>query len=402
MDAGMRPHDLYAFVHSAVNDSGTIRNAKPQYFTTAALTAARDYAKLGARKAASQGSEVDLSWPARVPKCDGQVIGVGDHEVATLLDTGRRQTYRLPSDVPAHIYVTTGERFTAGESFLLGVVGAPESVECSDQWDYAADLQAESPLDRYAAVKAARSLGGDTEVARVAAIAANREEDERIRLEALGSLAALDADTWTQSVEDVGAGGWSRPDLAMEAVFILSELQTEQAVRSLSRLAENTQLAGEVRAASVWGLGCGGAGRPELVVPLIGDSDGLVALHAMAAVDVLPAALVPLVQQMLSLDARTAAAATEVLVRHAAANELLDAVRAGGDGALWALSGLGRLSPDEVLPLLGGDQHLADLLAPMWTGNIKNWLHGDGEQQVTLLERQRVHRQGQLTVGASG
>lgn len=392
-DSGMRPDDLYAFVHCVPNDDGPLCISKPQYFSAAELRAARECAKLGARKAASQGSEIDLKWPARVPKQAGEVLAVADHEVVTMLANGRRQTYRIPPTLPAYIYVQPGDRFDAEGTFVLGVVRAPASMDCKGIWDFASHFDAESALDRYAAVKAASSLGGRPEIRSLEAIAGNENEDPRIRLEAIGSLASLDPDAWTQSLEDIGAGNWNRADLAMEAVFILSELGTNRAIDSLSAIAGNGSLDEEPRAASVWGLGCCGADRSDLVVRFIGDASDLVAVHAIAALDDLPQALVPSLQNMLSGDDRAAAAATEVLVRHSAVGALLDSAGATRPGRLWARCGLGMLPPELILPTLEDDvDHLADVLAPMWMGSQRSWLRGDQERQLDLLTRQQVCR----------
>lgn len=222
-------------------------------------------------------------------------------------------------------------------------------------------------------------------------IADDESEDPRIRLEALGSLAALDPDGWTLPLGEVGTGSWNRADLAMEAVFILSELGTSHAIDSLSVIAGTASLDEEVRAASVWGLGCCGANRSDLVLRFIGDSSDLVAVHAMAALDELPQALVPQLENMLLEDDRAAAAATEVLVRHSAVEALIESARTAGSGRLWALCGLGMLSPELILRALGNDDdHLADVLAPMWMGSQRSWLRGGQERQLDLLIQQRM------------
>ena len=393
-DYGMRDGDLYGFIPCVLDNDGVPHGSLPQYFEAGAIRDARGSAKLGARKAASQGSEIDLTWTARVPKSAGEVVAVADHEVTTLLGTGRRQTYRIPLDLPAHVYVQPGDRFGAADTFVLGTVEAPRSVDClGASWDYQADLDAESPLDRYAAVKASAFLGDSSIEARLADITADEEQDARIRLEALGSLAAIAPEQWTQRLLGVASGSWNRSDLSMEAVLILSELGTAQSLDNLAALARDTSLSDEVRAASVWGLGCCGLDRPDLVVSFIGDASNLVALHAMAALEELPETIVSSVQAMLMREDRDAAAATEVLVRHRAVAALIDSARGDDPGRLWALCGLGMLPPELVLPALAGDQDdLSDVLAPMWTGNFRSWLRGSQESDLDLLTRQRVCR----------
>lgn len=73
-DAGLRDQDICAFVRWLPEQ----RRAAdlPSFFTVQAMRETVEFVKWGQRKAASEGSERDITWPASVPGKDGQVIEV--------------------------------------------------------------------------------------------------------------------------------------------------------------------------------------------------------------------------------------------------------------------------------------------------------------------------------------
>jgi len=86
----------------------------------------------------------------------------------------------------------------------------------------------------------------------------------------------------------------------MEAIFVLSEIPTDEAAEALAEIAINDgERPGELRAAAVWGLCRGVHPRPELVLPYTADAENIVALHAIAGLSDLPASLVPLLTRWL-------------------------------------------------------------------------------------------------------
>ena len=79
--AGMRDSDLYAFLRA---DLGTfppetgLRSSVPAFLTKKALGSSVKHARRSAPKAASEGSEVTLTWPCWVPSRSGHLIRIDD------------------------------------------------------------------------------------------------------------------------------------------------------------------------------------------------------------------------------------------------------------------------------------------------------------------------------------
>jgi hypothetical protein len=395
-DAPHRDEDLIGFV--TVDPSTFETSERPSYFTVEALRGAVDYSRLGPPKSASEGAERDRTWKASTAGFDGTVEEVVTDRKVKVRRTsdGRRQTYWLPPDVPAHVYVREGDAVYENETFLLGVVEEPASLSCSGHtWRYADDLSADAdPVARYSAVKAAGIWKDESTVAELERIA-EHDSDERIRLEALASLSRIAPTDWTHRVAAVAADREADPALAMEAMFILSELGTEAAANELLALARNRALDSEARQAAVWGLGAAGLERADLVIDFIDDADDDVAMHALAGIGSLPRELTPLVQAKLRDGDRSAASAMTLLARHGAlgAEALLEAAGWEGDARTWALAGLGQLKPEVVRAAAGGrlPEDVARELSPMWVRNGRNWLNSNQpSDSLSYLERQTV------------
>jgi hypothetical protein len=319
-DAGLRDEDICAFV-AWDHDAGAPAE-RPECFTVSAMRRAFGHARLGPRKSASEGAERDVTWPASVPKRDGVVEGV-DHDEGKVRFRpfeGSRQTYYLRDPgLPTYIYVESGDQLHGGERFAVGCVEPPADLGCpAKEWPYAVDFGSVDPVERYVAVKVAGALVDASAEEPLLAIAKNNDEDERVRLEAWGSLARIDPDRYTREAfaraRQRTPGDRQAMAMAMEAIFILSELGTSAAADALTGLAADTTLDSEARSAAVWGLGVAGVNDPSAVLPFIADSDEDVALHALAGIGRLSKDSLAEVQAMLDGTDREAASATALLV----------------------------------------------------------------------------------------
>lgn len=392
---GMRSGDIYAFIRA---DLATFppRVGSPMYFTTGALRRSEQHAKRSARKAASEGSEVMLTWPSWVPKKDGRFVEIdAENRVVCRWNDGKTFRYwqwqRWGEE--KHVYLSADAHIDADATIVAGVVAPPLDLACAgDIWDISTDLTASNPADRFAAVKAAGATNRMDLLPMLAEIVRDENEDWRVRVEAYASLAAMQPETWTNLIRQAVLDDDAPSEQRMEAVFILSEISTAEAGPALADVWASVDIPAEVRAAAAWGLGQGAAPRPDLVLPMTLDPDPFVALHAIAAIAELPDELVPtLVGWLADANDRRAAIGAHLLKHHQKVSALLDASEADDRSRLWALLSLGDLEPS-IVRRIGGSRvspELEEMLAPMWRGQT-DWLRVEGQDGLESLEVQKV------------
>jgi HEAT repeat protein len=180
----------------------------------------------------------------------------------------------------------------------------------------------------------------------------------------------------------------------MEAIFALSEIVTLHAVVALRNVAD-TDVASEVRAAAVWGLGLGARPTLELLVPLTADDDDLVALHAASTMpDGLSSYVVDVLVQWLQVGTlRQITTAAHLLARHGHARTLLEAAASSrSDRARSvALLAIGDADPADVGDAIESvDATTAARLRTLWARS-DDWLRApDTDGGLDVLARQRV------------
>lgn len=401
-DFGLRDEDLVAFV--AWRAEQGVPSPHHQFFRVGDMRASFGHARLGARKAASEGSERDLTWPAVVPKLDGEVVEIdlSHRRIRFQPYSGRKVTYRLPpAGIPSHVYVAEGQRVQGGEEFIAGSVPLCTDIECaSESWDPIRDLASGDPVDRYVAVKVAGIDGRFTAVGdRLELISTDETEDSWTRLEALAGLARMRPKTHTGKIvawirEHVVGKGVDAA-LAMEGIFILSELRNHEAAEALTELSADRRLRSEIRSAAVWGLGTTGIDDSHRVLPFVADEDDDVALHALAGMGDLDATILNALKSMVAGgNDREAASACELLVEDGEPGIrcLLALAQGKGRPGAWARAALGRLPRAEVEAAAksGLSPSLVATLNPMWTEQ-QSWLHAQQPfSPLTLLRQQRV------------
>lgn len=390
-DAGMRDDDLYAFLRLDLNQE-PIYASRPTYFRTRDMRASVAWAKESNRKAISEGSEVTLTWAAWVPSKSGTFIDTdAEGRLVCQWEDGRRTRYWHWKNWPARkLYVTPGDDIIAGETMIAGLVAAPQGIGCPGGWDLRAALRGAEPGERYAAVKVAGVTRRSDLIPDLVPIA-EEEHDWRVRLEAQASLARMDA-SWVKHIIATASTSANSDDQRIEAVFVLSEIPTDDAASALDAIAaDDGRKPRELRAAAVWGLARGVHPCPDLVLPYASDSDEFVALHAIAGLPSIPENLVSDLIEWLGQDDRRAAAAAQVLLRHNAVHPLLAAVHEGGRKRLWALRALGDLHPD-IVNHLGSPLLTLEIerdLEPIWIGH-EDWLRGESADGLDALDIQKV------------
>lgn len=392
---GMRNSDLYAFLRA---DPSTFPPyvSQPTYFTTEALRDALDQAKRSAPKAASEGSEITLTWPTWVPARSGTFSGVDEEDrLVCEWDDGKVYRYwqwRRWKD-PRFVYSDQEQEILADETILAGVVSPPTNLDCpGDVWDLEPALRSADSTDRYAAIRAAGVVRRTDLIGNLAAIAEG-QDDWRLRLEATASLAILDPGIWTDTITNIARDIELTDDIRIEATFVLSELPTREAMEGLAMISgSGSGCPSEIRAAAAWGLGQSDMADPEALLPLMDDGDLVVRLHAVVTVEDLSAEVVQILQSWLS-DGRStrAATATLLLQRHHQTDALLDAYESGGAARLWAVRGLGALPEVEVRQAAGErlTGELETALAPLWLGH-HDWAGTEGKDGVEALDIQKI------------
>jgi HEAT repeat protein len=277
-DAGLDDADAIAlFVCERAGPSPVdwIASDLVQYLPVKALRKAyrANLVKAVKPKGVGEGFEVRLTWPSAVAKADGVVVRVEDDGVV-LQDgegpTGHFRLNRRPKLIPR---VVVGDRVRQHQ-IVASVVPVSTSFLCvagAGLQSYLDLTRSSSLSDRYTAAKALRRFGDQA----AAEALLNRLQDDRehvyVRLEAAAGLLARGnadgRDFFAAMLND------DYLERRLEAVIVLGEVATEDAVRLLiGTLADPAQPAG-IRAGAAWALGA--TGDREAVRPLIESFNAL-------------------------------------------------------------------------------------------------------------------------------
>ncbi|MCC6350199.1 MAG: HEAT repeat domain-containing protein [Candidatus Eisenbacteria bacterium] len=369
-DAGLRDEDVVIFVRCDGQATPPTPAEQIAGFEVGQLRACVDRSRLGPPKSAGEGAERDRTWPAIVPSSSGHVLFVGDEKISLRLDTGRQQTFQLRRRGAELLtpYVGVGERIQGEVQFLAGAPARPASLDCSGgAWDPVRGLTENDTMNRFSAVKAAGLLQR-ADAADALLTIAHTDPDQRVRLEAAGSLLRLSHPGAADAVL-VHFDAPERPDLRMESVLLVGEVRTTAAKSlletMLGRLVVGTEE--ELRAAIIWSLGLCGAG--DVIVPYLSDPSDSVAGHAAVALGAPLSSSIRarLIAVLASGDTRAVASAAWVLTRDGTdvVGPLLEASQ---DPTVrgWVVSILGRRSPAEISPRLEAYPEIGQLVAPWW------------------------------------
>jgi hypothetical protein len=402
-NAGLRDHDLFVFVPWRKK----LEEPSPHhhFFRVADMRATFPYVKESNRKGVADGYELDITWPAKVPGPDSTVLELdpASRAVKTQHSSGRPYSYPLPGESPLHFYAEAGKELVGGEEFVLGCVAPAGDVSCEGEtWDFRDDLESDSKLDRYVAIKAAGIDGDVGIIPTLTAIAETPDEDPRIQLEALGSIARLDpaaipaVAAWTRKRVD---GKGVDVELATEGVFVLSELAGKSAAAALSELAADREVDPETRSAAVWGLGAAGVDEPDRVLEFVADEDDQVALHAMAGIGSLSRKHRNRLREMLEQGSDRAAASAAAILETQGPDGLrilLEVAMREDRPGLWARSALGHSSELEVREAAPAPlpPAIEAALAPRWIED-ESWMAGQRPLgPFELMRRQRERHLG--------
>ena len=385
-DAGLRDDDIVALITCFATDDRPKPADDAVYFTVSALRASVDRSKLGPPKSASEGAERDRTWPATVPTRNGTVLGVIGEKLIVKMNPdenrpARRQSYRLEGK---SVYVSAGDTFKAQTTILAGAPPALADLSAylPRQYSPLDDLKAATAVDRYAAAKALRfRVAPRDQVIPPIEDLICRETEPRVALEAAGSAAALGSELGLEQITRFVWKNNDRPDLRMEAVFILAEIGHSRFTREQLNLilADPLFEGDELRQAAVWALGKAGLKCYEDLLPFIDVVDENLALHAIGGFGIdTPRPIIDcLVRDLIAGDPRRAPAASEAL-RIIASDDVLQALiavaNAGRPVPDWIVATLGRLPPDSVRAALRGSPLLHQIAPILLIARGAHWL----------------------------
>jgi hypothetical protein len=391
---GMRPTDVFAFGFVSVTGPAPVLG-RPLYLTTEALRRAVGAAKTGLPKAAAAGSESSITWPSYVPSTGGTLDFKADDTNPTHFERPLRIVRKKGSTNytnwkkwnTRYLYLTDGATIDDGRTFVAGVVEPLADLACHGKWDLNQELTtSKDPIDVFAAVKAAGYLDRQDLVGEIERIGQTGEW--RIQLEAWGSLARLGHDQFVDSLLGRILNTQAATDERLEAVLILSEINSQVATKSLAEIARTASVDSEIRSASVWGLGHGSRPDSAAVIDFIGDDDSEVAIHAVASVVSVDDRIAKRLLGLLAGGSqREAESAAEVLLQHDRVDELLEAARGDAPGRPLALRALGDLPPARLG--VAAETEFRELLEPMWRSQ-DDWIRSIGSRRLEDLSGQTM------------
>ena len=382
-DSGLRQEDLIAFIACHSNGASVCPAESAMFFSVGDLQSTFNTVKLGPRKSASEGAERDVTWPCTVPSKNGVVLSVDAERIRTLFNTGRKQTYALRGK---NSYVSEGDTFIGNESIIAGTVAAPvnPNSRINDTWDPIGLLNSQVDIDRYSASKALpfyESIVRDDKVAALEIALAN-EVEERVALEMGASLARMDSAMGFDFIINKILHPVEKY-IPMEAVFILTELNNDQSLTELERIAAAPEYEGdEIRQAAIWGMGKAGAKAYDRLIQFLDDDEDDVALHAIAGFDANTPndTIDELIHLLISGSQRQKSAICSVLRLINNDYIITQLVQAHGQheaGKSWIIAALGQLPPDAVKNVLQGNSLLQQVHPLFHMSKQENWLSSD-------------------------
>lgn len=402
-DAGNADKDIIALVPCHIGDTRPCVAGEASFFSVSALRQSVDQNQLSRLKAASEGSEQHLTWPAIVSNRPGAVIDVTSTHLGVEWSgdgkSPRRHTYALNGKVP---YVRRASRFAGETQFLAGTPAAMADLSpyIGQQYDPLSGLESDDRITRYSAAKALAFREDLHSSARpILEQQIGKDADQRVALEIANTAAGLGISSAADFILNVIHEQASGP-MRMEAVFIVTELgrrgQLDFAIAELDSIAGNRDRfqEDEARQAAVWGLGHAGVRAYDKLLPYLTDFEENVALHAIAAfgADTPGKVIADLIQGMLSgepMQSASHSAALRIIGSETVITSLSDAAKADHPRRPWIIATLGHLAEPSVRRALSDNPILMEL-EPMLLGSSPgNWLaREDTSVSLAFLAKQ--------------
>lgn len=271
-DAGLDDGDAIALVvceRAGPSPVDWVASDLVQYLPVKALRKAyrAKLVKAEKPKGVGEGLEVRLIWPAAVAKSDATAVRVEDDCIVLQEGEGRTRRVQLNRRPKLTARVLVGDRIRQHQ-ILASVVPVSTSFPCAGGaglQTYLDLTRSASLSDRYTAAKALRRFEDGPATAALLDRLRDEREHVYVRLEAAAGLLARGRaearEFFAATLDD------DYLERRLEAVIVLGEVATVEAVRLLiGALADPAQPAG-IRAGAAWALGA--TGDREALGPLI-------------------------------------------------------------------------------------------------------------------------------------
>jgi HEAT repeat protein len=313
-------------------------------------------------KGAGEGFELRVTWPSVAASSEGVVSTLTAERLQFKRAVDQRTISLALSrrGIVLQPLVNVGDRVSAGQ-IIASVVPVASTLPCSGSAASSSFLEllaSPAVADRYTAAKALTYLHD----AVVSAALSRRTTDERehiyIRLEAAAGLARAGNSVGMAFIEQTLKGEYLEHRL--EAVIILGEIRTNDSRNALTAVLLDQVQHPEIRAGAAWALG-------ELQQP--SSVDALVRVFLELAEPIR-------IEAARALRKIAATTGVSIAARLPVAQ---DEQRAG---IAWAVSRSGRITVDELLPLLVDDD------ARRWVAYIL----GTQDQQACIGQIEQLRR----------
>ena len=306
-------------------------------------------------KGVTEGSETSVVWKARFSRRDGVVEAVEGQKITIARSSdGHRHTQTVPK--PLRIAMAQGEEVALNQIIASEV--RPESdhdLRCPGvlpEGHLPQLLASRERTQRFTGVKLARLQRDDSLGTPIAGLESDQEEDVYIRLEAVAYLVG---------VCNVGAEGLFVPYLAspdqqiqLEAVIALGEAGTDECVRMLSAILDDSERPYFVRSAAAWCLSrIGGTEACRRLVRAFSDVDRNLREEALEGIVTVNSDAVPiLLAGLREVDPAIAAGCAEALRQQEALSadtiREISAQLASGNSTVWAVWLAGHLPRERL------------------------------------------------------
>jgi hypothetical protein len=402
-DKGLRDNDIVAFIRCWPTDDAWTASDRAALFRVGDMRSTWHLTKQERMKAASEGSEVRVTWPATVANGPGCVLSVSGDSIRTQMASGRQQPFRLSrksgnGEFKLTPHVAPGDAFGEGDTILASALPAmlTPSAPPSQRYDFLADLESDSAESVYAAVKALGFMPGLADKSRSRlSLLREHSPDERIRLEAAASLARLGFDEGWDSISRIVCDPEAPREYRMESALILAEMPDQRSLGLLRGLLEEESNDSELRAAGAWGLADVSANAESTgLVNHVHERDEVVAIHAILALSRLVRSdnLEGLLQKVGDDRRQSAGLVRAVLLSRL--DCVPDIVRLVGASVgqrrqwlLYILACRGRAACEEYL--LAQSPELLRELEFFWAHQVENWTNRlDVADQIDFLRGQ--------------